>query len=86
MSIISSINVGDRVDGASGFEIMHLKPLNPLTLMVKLLNLTLTGGDRMVKKGGSKVRVLRQGGACNSVTNGPNNLKFCMQGAFVCYY
>ena len=49
MSIISSINVGDRVDGASGFEIMHLKPLNPLTLMVKLLILTLTGGDRMVK-------------------------------------
>ena len=37
-------------------------------------------------KGGSKVRVLGQGGACNSVPNGPNDLKFCMQGAFVCYY
>ena len=38
------------------------------------------------EKGGSKVRVLGQGGACNSVPNGPNDLKFCMQGAFVCYY
>ena len=38
------------------------------------------------QKGGSKVRVLGQGGACNSVPNGPNDLKFCMQGAFVCYY
>ena len=37
-------------------------------------------------KGGSKVRVLRQGGACNSAPKGPNDLKFCMQGAFVCYY
>ena len=37
-------------------------------------------------KGGSKVRVLGQGGACNSVPCGPNDLKFCMQGAFVCYY
>ena len=36
MIIISSNNVGNRVDGASGFEIKHLKPLNPLTLMVKL--------------------------------------------------
>ena len=49
MIIISSNNVGNRVDGASGFEIKHFKPLNPLTLMVKLLILTLTGGDRMVK-------------------------------------
>ena len=40
----------------------------------------------MWTKGGSKVRVLGQGGACNSVPNGPNDLKFCMQGAFVCYY
>ena len=40
----------------------------------------------MTSKGGSKVRVLGQGGACNSVPNGPNDLKFCMQGAFVCYY
>ena len=38
------------------------------------------------EKGGSKVRVLGQGGTCNSVPNGPNDLKFCMQGAFVCYY
>ena len=37
-------------------------------------------------KGGSKVRVLGQGGACNSAPKGPNDLKFCMQGAFVCYY
>ena len=35
------------------------------------------------KKGGSKVQVLGQGGACNSAHNGPNDLKFCMQGAFV---
>ena len=39
-----------------------------------------------IQKGGSKVRVLGQGGACNSVPNGPNDLKFCMQGAFMCYY
>ena len=39
-----------------------------------------------IKKGGSKVRVLGQEGACNSAPNGPNDLKFCMQGAFVCYY
>ena len=35
---------------------------------------------------GSKVLVLGQGGACNSAPKGPNDLKFCMQGAFVCYY
>ena len=35
--------------GLVGFEIKHFEPLNPLTLMVKLLILTLTGGDRMVK-------------------------------------
>ena len=39
-----------------------------------------------ISKGGSKVRVIRQGGACNSAPKGPNDLKFCMQGAFVCYY
>ena len=37
-------------------------------------------------KGGEQSPVLGQGGACNSVPNGPNDLKFCMQGAFVCYY
>ena len=30
------------------------------------------------EKGGSKVRVLGQEGACNSAPNGPNDLKFCM--------
>ena len=34
--------------GLVGFEIKYLKPLNLLTLMVKLLILTYTG-DRMVK-------------------------------------
>ena len=37
------------------------------------------------KRGGSKVWVLRQG-TCNPAPNGPNDLKFCMQGAFVGYY
>ena len=35
------------------------------------------------RKGGSKVQVHRQGGACNSALNEPNDFKFCMQGAFV---
>ena len=48
MIIISSNNVGDRVDGASGFEIMHFKPLNPLTLMVKLLILTITCDRKVI--------------------------------------
>ena len=34
-------------------------------------------------KGESKVQVLGQGGACNSGPIGPNDLNFCMQGAFV---
>ena len=34
--------------GVSGFEKKHFKPVNSLTLMVKLLILTLAG-DRMVK-------------------------------------
>ena len=38
------------------------------------------------QKGGSKVCFLGQGGVCNSAPKGPNDLKFCMQGAFVCYY
>ena len=37
-------------------------------------------------KGGSKVHVIRQGGVCSSAPNGPNDLKICMQGAFVGYY
>ena len=37
-------------------------------------------------KGGSKVLFLGQGGACYSVPNGPNDLKFCIHGAFVGYY
>ena len=39
-----------------------------------------------IEKGGSKVWVLRQGDACNSAPKWPNDLKFCMQGAFVGYY
>ena len=35
------------------------------------------------RKGGSKVWVLGQGGDCNSATNGPNDLKSLMQGAFM---
>ena len=46
--IISSNKVSNKGDGVSGFEIMHFKQLNPLTLMFKLLILTLTD-DRMVK-------------------------------------
>ena len=40
----------------------------------------------IMKRGGSKDRFLGQGGACNSAPNGPNDLKFCIQGAFVGYY
>ena len=43
----SSNNVSNREDRVSEFEIKPFKPLNPLTLMVKLLILTLTG-DRKV--------------------------------------
>ena len=32
-------------DGVRGFEIEHLKALNPLTLIVKLLLLTITGDE-----------------------------------------
>ena len=39
--------------------------------------------ERSLEKVGSKVRFLGQGDACNSVLNGPNELKFCIQGAFV---
>ena len=39
----SSRNVSNREDKVSGFKIKPFKPLNPLTLMVKLLILTLTG-------------------------------------------
>ena len=38
------------------------------------------------KMGGRKVRFLGEGGACNSVPNRPNDLKFCIQGAYVGYY
>ena len=54
-------------------------------IMLSSLNI-IVANFCLLLKGGSKVRVLRQGGACNSATNGPNNFKFCMQGAFVCYY
>ena len=49
------------------------------------LKLFITIGE-VVIKGGSKVWVLGQGGACNSAPNGPNDLQFCMQGAFVGYF
>ena len=39
----SSNNVSNREDRVSGFKIKPFKPLNPLTLMVKLLHLTLIG-------------------------------------------
>ena len=38
------------------------------------------------EKGWSKVQVLGQRGVCNSGPNGPNELKFCMQGDFVGYF
>ena len=39
-----------------------------------------------LKRGGNKVWVLGQGGTCKPAPNGANDLKFCMQGAFVGYY
>ena len=54
--------------------------------MVVSLNLKFWVHEIRYYKGGSKVRVFGQGGACNSAPKGPNDLKFCMQGAFVCYY
>ena len=35
-------------DGVRGFEMEHLKALNPLTLMIKLLLLTLTGDEMFI--------------------------------------
>ena len=36
-----------------------------------------------VFKGGQQSPVYWTGGVCNSAPNGPNDLKFCMQGALV---
>ena len=58
----------------------------PISRSFFLASIWQFGNWMILKKGGSKVRVLGQEGACNSAPNGPNNLKFCMQGAFVCYY
>ena len=44
----SSNNVSNREDRVSEFEIKPFKPLNPLTLMVKLLILTLTGDRKFI--------------------------------------
>ena len=41
---------------------------------------------RLNIRGGSKVWFFGQGGACYSASNGQNDLKFCMLGAFVGYY
>ena len=53
--------------------------LHPYDLLLEYLSLFFI-------KGGMKVHVLEQGGVCNSAPNGPNDVKICLQGAFVGYY
>ena len=44
-----------------------------------------TKKDTNKNKGGAKVQVLGHGGGCNSAPNEPNDLKFCIQEAFLGY-
>ena len=68
------ILITQKLNIGLGFPKRNLNPTNLIDVCIHFL------------KGGSKVQFLGQGGACNSAPNGPNDLKFCMQGAFVCYY
>ena len=59
------------------------KVMNP---KMPLCRHKLSSSVPVLRKRGCKVQFLGQGCACNSAPNGPNKLKFCIQGAFVGYY
>ena len=59
---------------------LHSRLSNSILFCIKSLTLNIS------VKGGSKVWVLGQEAVCNSGPYGPNDFKFCMQGAFVGYF